>query len=140
MPNCYFSSVAILDDDATFQYLTKRILVDNAIAEKVQVYSNGLILLNDLARNLHNLDLLPELLFLDIEMPAINGFEILDQLALLPNAIVNKVRVVLLSSNLRSAAIDKLIEKGVILDFFNKPLTKSDLHVILSIVAKESNK
>jgi CheY-like chemotaxis protein len=133
-------SVSILDDDEMDQYITEKMLVKNAFTDAVQVYSNGLILLDYLALNSATPELIPDLLILDIQMPIINGFEFLKQLALLPNVVVSKLKVVLLSNNLRCSLIDDLIKNKVILAFYNKPLTTNNLEEIAANLTKGYSK
>ena len=133
-------SVTILDDDEIDQYITEKMLIKNAFTDAVQVYSDGLILLDYLAHNSTTLELIPDLLILDIQMPMINGFEFLNQLALLPNVVVSKLKVVLLSNNLRCNLIDDLIKNKVILAFYNKPLTANNLDEIMASLAKGYSK
>lgn len=81
-------SILIIDDNEDDRYLLKRMLDEISITGKVFEADNGktgLDLLNDYQNNCQQYpnDFPPDLIFLDINMPVLNGFGFLNQFSVL---------------------------------------------------------
>jgi len=59
----------------------------------------------------------------DLHMPVVDGFQFLDEFALLPPAIYSRYRVFMLSADARFADAKVLAQKPNLAGFFSKPLT-----------------
>jgi CheY-like chemotaxis protein len=72
----------------------------------------------------------PEIIFLDINMPEMNGWDFLEALQELPSHLSNKCRIVMLSSSIDTADIRKARTYAMVEDFISKPLTVDKLNRI----------
>ena len=80
MTNC---SVLIVDDDKVDRYILKRLLKGIGIVSKIHEFDNGQSGIDFLTdynanRQLHGDDFPPVVIFLDVNMPLMNGFEFLE--------------------------------------------------------------
>lgn len=73
----------------------------------------------------------PEIIFLDINMPAINGWEFLDRYEALPEAHKNSVIVIMLTTSFNPEDEWKARSIPSVKEFRNKPLTSALLQDIL---------
>jgi CheY-like chemotaxis protein len=69
-------NVLIIDDDEDDQFLLKNAFEKDSALYKLRFASNG----TDVLDNIDNPDFLPDLVLLDLNMPIIDGFEILTHL------------------------------------------------------------
>ncbi|MCF2489089.1 response regulator [Dyadobacter sp. CY347] len=72
------SLVGIIDDDNIYQFMIKKILQGTGQVNAIISFSNGLEAINYLIANQANIEMLPDLLFLDLEMPYMDGWQFLD--------------------------------------------------------------
>ena len=67
------------------------------------------------------------ILFLDINMPEINGWDFLELYDKLEDTLRSKIKVYLLSSSINQLDIDKAKADRNVIDFISKPLSKETL-------------
>lgn len=74
----------------------------------------------------------PGILFLDINMPHLDGWEFLEEYQKLPAAVLEKCRVIMLSSSIDRHDIEKSKTYKVVRQFVSKPLTPDMLETLLT--------
>ena len=125
-----FNRVLIVDDDHTSVYLTKIVLEDMHIAEQVLIAHNGLegiekvkgCCLNEHAAN----DECPDLILLDINMPIMDGFEVLNQLRQIGQTNLIEAKVIVLTTSSNPNDVEKMKAFGV-KDYLQKPVTEDKI-------------
>lgn len=128
------NKILLVDDDSTSNFLTQMILEDLQVADAIIVKKNGqeaLDYINELCLQ-HNEDC-PELIFLDINMPIMDGFELLDELKRL-NKLHNPdspITVVLLTTSNNPKDIEKAKTYDITY-YIEKPLTEDSIRHLLS--------
>lgn len=71
------------------------------------------------------------ILLLDINMPGMNGWEVLDELDKLDSAVVNPLTVYMFSSSISMDDKKQSLDHPLVLDFIEKPLTIEKLQQII---------
>ena len=98
------------------------------IAENIKVALNGIDALNYL-KNENNI--IPDLIFLDINMPKMNGWEFLEEYKKLDKNTKSKIVIVILSTSINPDDIKKSEGIEEVSDFEVKPLDKDAIENIL---------
>ncbi|MES2288079.1 MAG: response regulator [Bacteroidota bacterium] len=127
-----YQSVMIVDDCEIDNYINETIIKKAGFAEYVYKHSGALgsleFLKNIEMLNSTDFDLLPSVLFLDINMPVLDGFQFLDELNNFPTLLNRKIKIVILSSSANPSDIKKASQYKQVVKFLHKPLKKEDLH------------
>lgn len=121
-------SILLIDDNPADNRLNKIIIEEMGIAENIPTIENGNDALNYL-KNVNNI--LPDLIFLDINMPGMNGWEFLAEYKKLDRIKKANIVLIVLSGISDPDAINKAPEISQISNFELKPLTKRVLKDIL---------
>jgi CheY-like chemotaxis protein len=77
----HVTSVAIVDDDEIFRMLLKKILEKKMTPDSILQFQDGFAALLYFTNHTSSADGLPPVIFLDLNMPGMNGWQLLDQLA-----------------------------------------------------------
>lgn len=123
----------IVDDDPINNFLTKTVLkklFEDICVNDFTVPEDGLEFIKSAAN--HNTNAEKTILFLDINMPTLTGWQFLEAFNLLDESIRNQYNIYILSSSINHNDINMAKEHLLILDFIEKPLNKAKLVNILS--------
>ena len=120
----------LVDDNDTDNFISKRIIEITNFSSEVIVKSSGKSALDYLAENNGDADKLPEIIFLDINMPIVDGFVFLYEFEKFNNTVKDKCRVIILSSSDNKRDIDKIVNNDYVIKFITKPLTETALEEI----------
>ncbi|WP_400070943.1 response regulator [Zobellia russellii] len=128
-------SVCIIDDDPIFIYGTKRIMNEVDFADEIIVYNDGLAAFDGLKEMTQKGEELPSMIFLDINMPIMNGWEFLDEFVQLPNNNAENIIIYIISSSVDPRDVVRIHEYKVVNNYILKPISIEDLHNILQNVS-----
>lgn len=127
--------VMLIDDNETDNFISKRIIELCQFAKSVEVKDSGRSALDYLEQYKDEPDLLPDLIFLDINMPIVDGFMFLYELEAFSETVQKKCKVVILSSSDNKKNIDKIISNDYVIKFITKPLTDQALKELKTLYA-----
>lgn len=122
--------VLLIDDNDTDNFISRRVIELTQFAERVVVKSSGQQALDYLQENAQTIDEIPDLIFLDINMPIMDGFMFLYEFETLPTDIQQKSKVIILSSSEDRRDVDKIITNQAVIKYITKPLTQDDLESV----------
>ena len=126
-----FDLVMLVDDNDTYNFINRRILEQKNFAKTIEVQSSGIGALSYLEEHLGSPNKLPDIIFLDIKMPLLNGHEFLFKLEQISDSVKeNKCRVVMLSSSGDEDDINQAKGFSSVIDFIQKPLTSEALDTL----------
>jgi CheY-like chemotaxis protein len=122
--------VMLVDDNDTDNFISKRIIEITGFSNRVEVKNSGRAALDYLNVNQNNPEELPNIIFLDINMPIVDGFVFLYEFEKFNDLIRNKCKVIILSSSDNKRDIDKIVNNNYVIKFITKPLTEISLEEI----------
>lgn len=114
--------ILLIDDNDIDTFVNKHIVTKSKITNKITTKNSAVKALEFLESIAENEEEFPDLIFLDIGMPVMNGFGFLEELIKYPLVIENKCSVVMLTSSNDQNDIDRAMEYSVVKKFLVKPL------------------
>ena len=127
-----YKKVMIVDDTYVDRYIAERNLKKYGIAEEVISKESAKAALEYLVSCAGNQDLLPQLIFLDIRMPDVDGFGFLDEYEGLPDNVKTNCVVMMLSTSLNPSDHERAKDNRYVSQFLNKPLDKEKIEILKS--------
>jgi len=122
--------VMLVDDNDTDNFISKRIIEITKFAKRVEVKGSGKSALDYLKEFQNDPDNLPSVIFLDINMPIVDGFVFLYEFEKFSELVRSKCKVIILSSSDNKRDIDKIVNNNHVIKFITKPLTETALDEI----------
>jgi len=125
--------VLLIDDDKATNFFNQRVVTKHDSFDSVNTVHSGKAALEYLTKVKNELALKPDLIFLDINMPAMNGWEFLIEFAKLDESTTRGIKVILLSTSSNPDDVNESIKNHAVDDFINKPLS---LQLLDNVVEK----
>ena len=115
--------IMLVDDDVTNNIITKKLLLKYDSSFIVQEYKSAA----DAISALKNNDFKPNLIFLDVNMPDMNGWQFLDKFTTLRIS----VNIYMLTSSVDVLDIERAKTSPYLQGFISKPLTQMKIQQVL---------
>lgn len=133
-PTTKLRYVVLIDDNETTSFLNNRLLGRLEVAEAVQTFSRAdeafEQLWGEAAASGHAPDDAPELVFVDLKMPGVNGFEFLKMYSELPEPVQQKTVMAVLTTSMHAADTARVAVYPNV-EYLTKPLTEEKMHKLL---------
>jgi CheY-like chemotaxis protein len=124
--NIYF-----IDDDPTFVYLTRRMLSSRTGFEAKE-FTDGELAIDHLRSISDRADLLPDIIFLDLSMPVMDGWEFLEEYSQLRGKLAKNITLFIVSSSISPEEVERSKNYAVVTDFLIKPLRAGKIEELLA--------
>ena len=120
----------LIDDNELDIFVNKKLIVDDNFASRITIHPSAQSALDDLKKNSASADEIPNLIFLDIMMPGMDGFGFLDEFDKLDDSVKKKTRIVMLSTSESFKDLNRANQNKYVYKFLNKPLTFAMLNAL----------
>lgn len=122
-------AISIIDDDPITVFGIKKMLNSIEASENIITYANGKEAIDGIKLLIQNGSDIPEVIFLDINMPIMDGWQFLEEFIAIP--MEERIRINIVTSSIDPA--DKQswehykTQTHHLLDYKNKPIRRSDI-------------
>ena len=131
-------TILFIDDDTITLMLCKMVISKSLFSKEIVTAKNGeeaLQYFNTLKQANTNPHLSkPQLIFLDLNMPVMSGWEFLDSFSTPEYSEFNNTKVIILSSTIDPEDLEKSNKYPMVIDFLSKPISKEMLEYIKEII------
>jgi CheY-like chemotaxis protein len=131
-------TILFIDDDPITLMLCKMVISKSLFSKEIVTAKNGeeaLKYFNTLKQVNTNTPLTkPQLIFLDLNMPVMGGWEFLDSFGTSDYSEYNNTKVIILSSTIDPEDLEKSKKYPMVIDFLSKPISKEMLEYIKEII------
>ena len=127
-----YDTVLLVDDSEIDNIINEKLIISAYFARKVVTKSGGQAGLDYLKKAVEGEAPYPEIIFLDLMMPQVDGFDFLEQYEemLKKDPKLKESKIVVLSSSISPEDIDKASTNPFVQKFVNKPLSPKYLGAI----------
>jgi len=125
-----YNKVFIVDDDEVSIFLTEAILAAESFATECQGFLDAQTALQNLMESAQDSSAgdLPEVIFLDLNMPFLSGWDFIEALTPYEQALKDRCRIYILTSSVDEQERKRAVKCSLVAGFLQKPLEDDCLH------------
>jgi CheY-like chemotaxis protein len=125
-----YRTVMLIDDNEIDNLINQKMIEAASIADNIYTHTGAKSAIEFL-RNMEKLkvaeEVLPDVIFLDIDMPLMDGFQFLDEFEKLTNVTKKKCRIVMLTSSINPQDFNRAKKYDNVKLYLNKPLSHDSI-------------
>jgi two-component system, NarL family, nitrate/nitrite response regulator NarL len=128
------NKTVLIDDSEIDLFIQRRFLEVYNFSRHVVSFKSAQEAINSL-KNING-ETAPDIIFLDLNMPEVDGFAFLKTFETFPEKVTRKSRIVVLTSSNSLKDRELAFENKSVIQFITKPLKESDLEQLQKLIAK----
>ncbi len=125
-----YKTVMLIDDNEIDNLINQKMIEAAAVSENIYTHTGAKSAIEFL-KNMEKMDIaekvLPDIIFLDIDMPLMDGFQFLDEFEKLTPHAKNKCKIVMLTSSINPQDFNRSKKYPNVKLYLNKPLSHESI-------------
>jgi two-component system chemotaxis response regulator CheY len=121
------NKIMLIDDDEIHSNLCYELIIKSGITDHVSIFNDAEEALRYIRKNATEADLLPDLIFLDINMPFMDGWEFLDAYEAIKPDLKKEIVLILLTSSVYKNDIEKAKQYKSVVEYIKTPISINKL-------------
>jgi CheY-like chemotaxis protein len=130
--------LCFVDNDEVYLFLIRKMIEKKYMTDKLLEFYNGLEAIEFIKENIEDTHLLPDIIFLDINMPVMDGWEFIESFKRVKHEIHKPITIYMVSSSVDETDMDRAKNIEEISDFVCKPMTMEKVNSIFQVAEKAS--
>jgi len=126
--------LCFMDDKEIYQYAITRSVKTLNLAKNVLIFSDGEEAMSFLTDNINNTESLPDVIFLDINMPIMDGWHFLEEYIKLKPSINKPITIYMITSSVDPVDYEHAKRISEITDYIVKPVKPEMLKTLIENV------
>lgn len=122
----------IIDDDKVYVNLVKKIIETKKLCENLMVFRDGKQSIDYFEALMENMkeDRIPDIIFLDLNMPVMDGWEFLERFTKIKNKFNKVITLYVVSSSINPLDVKRAKSLSSVKDYLIKPINIAELENI----------
>ncbi len=116
--------ILLIEDDAVFVFITKRVIAKANFKGELETFENGFEAIKYLKKIAGSEELLPDIIFLDLAMPILDGWGFLEEYGKLQPRLKKAITIYIVSSSVSPHDVMRAKEINHVSDFIVKPISQ----------------
>ena len=137
MKKILFNRVMIVDDSKLDRFITANVIKRDVFADEIINFSSATVAIDHLRAVANTPEIFPQIIFLDIYMPVLDGFDFMDRYEKLPDPVKKSCVVIMISSSNSREDFRRIGNYPSVRFFFEKPLSEKILFKLRTCLKNE---